>query len=304
MHNDLPTPVILDPRFKALIVGHAKLEHLGTGYRWSEGPAYFPAGRYLIWSDVPSDRMMRFDETDGSVSVFRQPSNNSNGNTVDGQGRLITCEHLTRQVTRTEHDGSVTVLADRFEGKRFNSPNDVVVKSDGSIWFTDPTYGIDSDYEGIRAEPEIDGSYVYRLDPATSALTCVIRDRVRPNGLAFSPDEHILYVADTGVTHVPGLPAAIYAYPVAADGRTLGAPKHFATCEEGLYDGFRLDREGNLWTSAGRSVFCYAPDGTHIGTIPVGEIVGNLCFGGIHKNRLYICGQTSLYSLFVKTSGA
>lgn len=304
MRNDLPTPVLLDPRFKALIVGHAKLEHLGTGYRWSEGPAYFPAGRYLIWSDIPNNRMMRFDETDGSVSVFRHPSNNSNGNTVDGQGRLVTCEHLTRRVTRTEHDGSVTVLADRFEGKRFNSPNDVVVKSDGSIWFSDPTYGIDSDYEGVRAPAEIDGSYVYRLDPETGALTCVIRDRVKPNGLAFSPDERILYVADTGNTHVPGLPATIHAYPVASDGQTLGAPSHFATCPEGHFDGFRLDREGNLWTSAGRNVFCYAPDGTHIGTIPVGEIVANVCFGGIHKNRLFICGQTSLYSLYVKTNGA
>lgn len=304
MRDDLPEPIIHDPRFRTLVIGHAKLERLWTGGRWAEGPAYFAAGRYLVWSDIPNDRMLRFDETDGSVSIFRQPSNNANGNTTDRQGRLVTCEHLTRCVTRTEHDGSITVLADRFEGKRFNSPNDVVVKSDGSIWFSDPAYGIDSDYEGLRARPELDGCYAFRLAPETGALTLVLKDRVRPNGLAFSPDEKILYVADTGSSHVPGLPATIHAYPVNPDGASLGAPTLFATCPDGKFDGFRVDRDGNIWTSGGKSVLCYAPDGTHLGTIPVGEIVANVCFGGPKRNRLYICGQTSLYSIFVKANGA
>lgn len=299
MRDDLPTPIHHDARFKALVIGHAKLEHLWTGCRWAEGPAYFPAGRYMVWSDIPNDRMMRFDETDGSVSVFRLPSQNSNGNTVDRQGRLVTCEHLTRRVTRTEHDGSITVLADRFEGKRLNSPNDLVVKSDGSIWFTDPAYGIDSDYEGIRARQELEACYLFRLDPETGALTKVLDDRDRPNGLAFSPDEGLLYVADTG-SHVP---PTIHAYPVGKDGKSLGKPSLFATCPDGKFDGFRVDTGGNIWTSGGKSVLCYAPDGTLIGTIPVGEIVANVCFGGPRRNRLYICGQTSLYSIFVKTNG-
>ena len=210
-----------DPRFNARVIGHTLLEKLFTGCRWAEGPAYFAAGRYLVWSDIPNDRLMRFDETDGSVSVFRQSSNNANGNTTDRQGRLVTCEHITRRVTRTEHDGTITVLADRFEGKRLNSPNDVVVKSDGSIWFTDPTYGIDSDYEGIAAPSEIGRSNVYRLDPDSGALTAVITDRVQPNGLAFSPDEKTLYVVDTGASHQRDLPVTITAYAVGGDGRTF-----------------------------------------------------------------------------------
>lgn len=293
-----------DPRFNARVIGHTLLEKLFTGCRWAEGPAYFAAGRYLVWSDIPNDRLMRFDETDGSVSVFRQSSNNANGNTTDRQGRLVTCEHLTRRVTRTEHDGTITVLADRFEGKRLNSPNDVVVKSDGSIWFTDPTYGIDSDYEGIAAPSEIGRSNVYRLDPDSGALTAVITDRVQPNGLAFSPDEKTLYVVDTGASHQRDLPVTITAYAVGGDGRTLGASSTFATCPEGFFDGFRCDIHGNIWTSAGRNVFCYAPDGAHIGTIAIGEIVANVCFGGPRRNRLYICGQTSLYAIYLNTRGA
>jgi len=291
-----------DPRFSHLVIGHANLEKLASGCRWAEGPAYFAAGRYLIWSDIPNDRMMRFDETDASVSVFRSPSFNSNGNTVDREGRLVTCEHLARRVTRTEHDGSITVLADRYEGRRLNSPNDVVVKSDGSIWFSDPTYGIDSDYEGRQSESEIGASNVYRIDGDTGRLSLVVSDRVKPNGLAFSPDETRLYVADTGATHVSGLPATIWSYSV--EGQTVGRSALFATCPDGLFDGFRCDIHGNIWTSAGRSVFCYAPDGTHLGTIPIGEIVANVCFGGPHRNRLYVCGQTSLYSIYLNTRAA
>ena len=291
-----------DPRFSRLVIGHANLEKLASGCRWAEGPAYFAAGRYLIWSDIPNNRMMRFDETDASVSVFRAPSFNSNGNTVDREGRLVTCEHLARRVSRTEHDGSITILADQYEGRRLNSPNDVVVKSDGSIWFSDPTYGIDSDYEGRQSESEIGASNVYRIDPGNGRISLVVSDRVKPNGLAFSPDETRLYVADTGATHVSGLPATIWSYNV--EGQTVGSSALFATCREGLFDGFRSDIHGNIWTSAGRNVFCYAPDGTHLGTIPIGELVANVCFGGPHRNRLYICGQTSLYAIYLNTCAA
>lgn len=303
-HHKTPGEIVVhDPRFARLIIGHARLERLWTGGRWVEGPAYFPAGRYLIWSDIPNNRLMRFDETDASVSVFREPANNTNGNTTDRAGRLISCEHLTRSLTRTEVDGKIRVLADRFEGKRLNSPNDVVEKSDGTLWFTDPTYGIDSDYEGARADSEVGGSWVYRLDPASGTLAAVIKDRVQPNGLAFSPDESLLYVVDTGATHQPGLPVTIHAYPV-GQGGNLGVPTLFATCPSGFYDGFRLDTEGNLWTSAGTSVHCHASDRTLIGEIHIGEIVGNLCFGGPKRNRLYICAQTSLYALFVNARAA
>jgi len=291
-----------DPRFSRLVIGHANLEKLASGCRWAEGPAYFAAGRYLVWSDIPNNRMMRFDETDSSVSVFRSPSFNSNGNTVDREGRLVTCEHLARRVSRTEHDGSITVLADNYEGRRLNSPNDVVVKSDGSIWFSDPTYGIDSDYEGQQSESEIDASNVYRIDGSTGGISLIVSNRVKPNGLAFSPDETTLYVADTGATHVSGLAATIWSYSL--DGQTVGPCSLFATCPEGLFDGFRCDIHGNIWTSAGRNVFCYSPDGTHIGTIPIGEIVANVCFGGPNRNRLYICGQTSLYAIYLNTRGA
>lgn len=291
-----------DPRFLRLVIAHANLEKLATGFRWAEGPAYFAAGRYLVWSDIPNDRMMRFDETDGSVSVFRCPSFNSNGNTTDQEGRLVTCEHLMRRVTRTEHDGSITVLADRYDGHRLNSPNDVVVKSDGSIWFSDPTYGIDSDYEGRQSPSEIGASNVYWIDANTGKVSLAVSDRVQPNGLAFSRDETVLYIADTGATHVSGLPATIWSYEV--EGQAIAAASLFATCPEGLFDGLRCDIHGNIWTSAGRDVFCYAPDGTHLGTIPIGEIVANVCFGAPRRNRLYICGQTSLYAIYLNTRGA
>lgn len=217
---------ILDPRFKGLVNGNVRLDHLYTGCRWAEGPAWFGAGRYLVWSDIPNNRQLRYDEADGSVSEFRVPANNSNGNTVDRQGRQVTCEHGLRRVTRTEHDGTITVIADRFEGKRFNSPNDVVVKSDNSIWFTDPTYGIDSDYEGHKSESEIGRSNVYRVDPSTGAVTAVITDMVKPNGLAFSRDESQLYVADTGRTHVPQGPAHIRVFDIkdGKAGRVVSLP--------------------------------------------------------------------------------
>jgi gluconolactonase len=295
--------VTLDERFRRLAVGNARLEKLAEGCRWAEGPAYFPAGRYLVWSDVPNDRMMRYDETSSAVSVFRAPSGYSNGNTVDRQGRLVTCEHGFRRVTRTEHDGSITVVASHHDGKRFNSPNDVVVKSDGSIWFTDPAYGIDTDYEGHKAESEIGGCHVYRVDPQSGAVTQVADDFVRPNGIAFSPDEKRLYVADTGATHMPDGPRHIRVFDVSEDGRLAGGSV-FATCTSGLFDGFRLDDAGRIWTSAGDGVHCYDPDGTLIGKILVPENVANVVFGGPKRNRLYICATTSLYAVMLHVNGA
>lgn len=293
---------IIEARFKQCLTGHGRVERLWTGARWLEGPAWFAAGRYLLLSDIPNDRMLRWDETSGVVSEFRKPANNSNGNTVDREGRLVTCEHLTRRVTRTEVDGSITVIADSFEGKRLNSPNDVVVRSDGSIWFTDPDYGIISDYEGERQEAEIGGCHVYRVDPASGGVTKVAGDFVKPNGLAFSPDEKRLYVADTGASHVAGGPRHIRAFDVADDGMLSGGAV-LAECSSGLFDGFRVDRQGRIWTSAGDGVHCIEPDGHLIGKIRIPEGVANVEFGGARKNRLFICGTTSLYSAYLTVNG-
>jgi gluconolactonase len=287
----------LDERFAACINRNAHLEKLWTGCRWAEGPAYFPAGRYLVWSDIPNNRMLRFDECDGNVSVFRQPSHYANGNTVDRQGRLVTAEH-GRRVTRTEHDGRITVIADRFEGKRLNSPNDVVVKSDDSIWFTDPPFGILSDYEGDKGESELGKNYVFRVDGQSGAITTVVDDFVRPNGLAFSPDEKLLYIADSH-------PSArnMHVFDVTAAG-TLTNGRVFATCRAGRFDGFRLDDAGRIWTSTDEGVHCYDPDGTLIGKIFVPEILSNVVFGGLKRNRLFICATTSLYSVMLLVNGA
>ncbi len=293
---------ILDPRFEACLIGHARVERLWTGARWCEGPAWFPAGRYLIWSDIPNNRMLRWDETDGSVSVFRQPSMNSNGNTVDGAGRLVTCEHLARRVTRTEHDGSITVLADSFDGKRLNSPNDVIVDSDGAVWFTDPDYGIMIDYEGARADSQIGACHLYRIAPDTGDIAIAADDYVKPNGLALSPDERTLYVADTGASHIKGGPRHIRRHAVGPDGALTGG-EVIADCTNGLFDGFRIDRDGRIWTSAADGVHCLTPDGQLIGKILIPEIVANVCFGGPRLNRLFICGTTSLYSVYLAING-
>jgi gluconolactonase len=294
---------VLDPRFEPCLIGHARVERLWTGTRWAEGPAWFAAGRYLIWSDIPNNRMMRFDEANGNVGEFRKVSNNSNGNTVDRQGRLVTCEHGARRVTRTEHDGSITVLADKYDGKRLNSPNDVVVRSDGSIWFTDPPYGILFDYEGHLSTMEQDGAHVYRIDGTTGALTRVATDFQKPNGLAFSPDEKYLYIADTGITHKVNGPKHIRRFEVSADGSKLGKNHIFADCNSGLFDGFRIDSDGRIWTSAGDGVHCFDSDGTLIGKILIPELVSNVCFGGPKLNRLFICGTTSLYSCYLAING-
>jgi gluconolactonase len=294
---------ILDARFGRYGRTSARVEKLYEGSRWAEGPAYFAAGRYLVWSDIPNDRMLRWDETTGAVGVFRAPAGYTNGHTVDREGRLVSCEHGARRVTRTEHDGSITVIADRFEGKRLNSPNDVVVASDGAVWFTDPTYGIDSDYEGYRAESEIGASNVYRVDPQTAACALAADDFVRPNGLAFSPDERRLYVSDTGMTHVPDGPRHIRVFEVGAGGALTGG-EVFATCTEGMFDGLRFDEEGRLWAGAGDGVHCYDGDGTLLGKVRVPETVANVAFGGPRRNRLFICATTSLYAVLLPFAGA
>jgi gluconolactonase len=293
---------VIDARFHKLALPYIHVEKLYTGCRWAEGPAWFAAGRYLVWSDIPNDRVMRWDETDGSVSVFRQPALNSNGHSVDLQGRLISCEHRGRCVSRTEHDGTRTVLASHFEGQRFNSPNDVVVKSDGSIWFSDPSYGIDSEYEGDAAPSEIGAQRVYRVDAASGAISVVASDFVQPNGLAFSPDESLLYIVDTGATHRLEGPHHVRRFSVGANGALTGG-EVFATCPIGLYDGLRVDVHGNLWLSAGDGVHCHAPDGALLGKVLIPESVSNLCFGGAKRNRMFICGTTSLYSVYLNTRG-
>ena len=294
---------VFEPEFRACLAGPERVARLWTGGRWCEGPAWFAAHGTLVWSDIPNNRMLRLDELNGTVGVFRERSNHSNGNTVDREGRLVTCEHLTRRVTRTEHDGRITVLADRWQGKRLNSPNDVVVRSDGSVWFTDPSYGILSDYEGERAESEIGACHVYRIDPLTTAVSQVADDFVKPNGLAFSPDESTLYVADTGASHAADGPRHIRQLKVSADGRRLGASALFADCTNGLFDGFRLDRQGRLWCSAGDGVHAYAPTGALLGKILIPETVANVCFGGPKRNRLFICATSSLYAIHLKVNG-
>ena len=294
---------VLDSRFERLFVSTARLDTLFTECRWAEGPAYFAAGHYLVWSDIPNDRMLRYDECDGSVGVFRQPSGHSNGNTVDRAGRLVTCEHGGRRVSRTEVDGRVVTLADSYHGKRLNSPNDIVEKSDGSLWFTDPTYGIDSDYEGHQGEVEQAGNFVYRLDPRSGELKVVADDFIQPNGIAFSPDERLLYIVDTGRSHRPDGPRHIRSFDVREDGQLVSRGL-FAECTHGSFDGLRLDTQGRIWTSAGDGVHCYDPDGTLIGKIKVPEVVANVCFGGPKRNYLYICGTTSLYGVRLPVTGA
>jgi len=287
---------IIDERFRALFNSSAALDLIHRGCRWAEGPVWFKDGNYLLWSDIPNNRMLRYI-SEGGVSVYRADARYSNGNTRDRQGRLVTCEHGARRVTRTEIDGSITVLADSFEGKRLNSPNDVVIHSNGSIWFSDPTYGIQSDYEGHKATPEQDTNNVYRIDPQTGVVEAVVRDFVQPNGLAFSPDETRLYVADSGS------PRHIRVFDV-VDGRALSSGRVFCTVDPGVPDGFRFDIEGNLWTSAADGVHCFAPDGTLLGKILTPERVANLTFGGPKGNRLYIAATSSIYAIYVTTNGA
>ncbi len=295
---------VLDASFAKYRLPLASVEQLATGCRWAEGPVWFGDGRYLLWSDIPNNRIMKWGEETGAVSVFRKPSHNSNGNTRDRQGRLITCEHDARRVTRTEYDGAVTVLMDRFEGKRLNSPNDVVVKSDGSVWFTDPPFGILGYYEGHRAPQEIDTN-VYRLDPETGNASVAAGDVVGPNGLCFSPDEKILYVVESRTT-----PRHILAFDVSADGTELANKRILIDAgPEGTPDGMRCDVEGNIWAGWGMTealdgVRIFNPEGRPIGHIHLPERCANLCFGGRWRNRLMMAASHSVYALYVNTQGA
>ncbi len=287
-----------DERFGTCIKSQARLDHLYEGCRWAEGPAYFPAHRALVWSDIPNDRMLRYDEATGNVGVFREPAGYTNGHTVDAQGRLVSCEHGNRRVTRTEPDGTITVLADRFDGKRLNSPNDVVVKSDGAIYFTDPAYGIESDYEGNKGHSEIGACHVFRIDPKTGALSHR-RRRLRPPERA-----RVLARRDAAVRLRHRRAASTCACSTSPRTGRLSGGEVFAECTVGAFDGFRLDDAGRIWTSAGDGVHCYDPDGTLLGKVLVPEAVANVAWGWPKRNRLYICATTSLYAVLLAVNGA
>lgn len=299
-----PSVRVLDPSFSQYRLPLASVERLTEGCRWSEGPVYFGDGRYVLWSDIPNNRILRWDETTGVVSAYRQPSNNANGNTRDRQGRLVTCEHDSRRVTRTEYDGSITVVADSYDGKRLNSPNDVVVKSDGSIWFTDPVFGILGYYEGHKDISELAPS-VYRIDAKTGAVSKLTDQIEGPNGLAFSPDESKLYVVASRAT-----PRKLIAFDVIADGTRLAEGRTFIDAGPGTPDGFRVDVDGNLWCGWGMGeeeldgVRVFNKAGEPIGHIALPERCANLCFGGRYRNRLFMAASHSLYALYVNTQGA
>ena len=293
---------VFDERFRNCVNRTSHVQQLWTGARWTEGPVHFPLGRYVLFSDIPNDRIMRYDETDGSVSVFRTPCGYANGHTVDRQGRLVSCEHGGRRVSRTEHDGSITVIADSYQGKKLNSPNDVVVKSDGSIWFTDPPYGILSDYEGHKAAQE-NGNNVYRVDGASGAITVVADDFIRPNGLAFSPDEKKLYIVDSAGGRTKGQPKHIRVFDVGDDGKLTGG-KEFADCTAGRFDGMRFDSDGRLWAATDDGVHCLDTDGTLIGKVKIPEICSNVVFGGAKRNMLYVTATNSLYGVLLHVNGA
>jgi gluconolactonase len=299
-----PSVQVLDPAFNKYRLLLASVERLYTGARWSEGPVYMGDWRCLLWSDIPNNRILRWDEETGRTSVYRKPSNNANGNTRDRQGRLVTCEHDARRITRTEYDGTITVLMDKFDNKPLNSPNDIVVKSDDSIWFSDPPFGILGNYEGHVATPELPTN-VYRLDPRTKQATAVAAGDYRPNGLAFSPDESKLYIINASAT-----PREILVYDVTDNGTKLANKRVFITAEPGgTPDGFRLDVDGNLWCGWGMGnaqqdgVKVFDSTGKPIGFIALPERSANVCFGGVKRNRLFMAASHSVYSLYVNTQG-
>jgi gluconolactonase len=291
---------ILDNRFRAMVLPNAPLEILGEGYRWLEGPVWFADHDCLYVSDLPNDRILRWSE-DGGVCVFRRPSGFANGHARDRQGRLIGCSHRKRCVTRTEIDGTVTVLASHHEGKRLNSPNDIVCKSDGSIWFSDPLYGINTDYEGGKQAPELPPA-LYRLDSVTGVLRVVADDFEGPNGLAFSPDERLLYVAETGRQFDPEPRQYIRRFEVGEDGRLSGGER-FHKVKPGFADGFRVDEQGNIWSSAADGVHCISPKGELLGKILTPGLVSNLVFGGRNRSRLFLCASQRLMAIYTNFRG-
>jgi gluconolactonase len=292
-----PIPVVWD-RFDSTFAGtsgDAVLERPFSAGRWLEGPTYFAAGRYLVFSDIPNDRILRWDEGSGSVSLFRAPAGYANGHTRDRAGRLVSCEQGNRRITRTEHDGTVTILADRHDGRRLNSPNDIVEHSDGSLWFTDPSYGIETDYEGVRAESEIGACHVYRVDPRDGDIQIVADDFERPNGLAFSADESVLYVVDTRRKH-------LRSFDVGPRGRLSGGGV-VAECTAGSFDGIRLDQDGRIWAAAHDGLHCFHSSGDLLGKLRIPQVVSNLSFGGLRLNQLFITATSTLYTLRVNFSG-
>ena len=311
-----PDIIALDKRFEKLKLGSTPIQRLHTGTLWAEGPAWNGVGRYLLWSDIPNNLQLRWLEEDGHVSVLRYPANNSNGNTFDYEGRQIACEHGTRRVVRYEHKGDTTILAEKWDGKPLNAPNDVVVHPDGGIWFTDPGYGSLGHYEGNKGELHIKEA-VYRIDPKAGKMEKVTDDIFKPNGLCFSPDYRKLYIADTGASHYPEAPRNIKMWDI-VDGTKLRNGREFTSMKmkmekgevAGLADGIRADVEGNIWVGAGwvgegyDGVQIFAPDGQRIGQILLPEICSNLCFGGRKRNRLFMTGSQSLYAVYVETQGA
>ena len=301
-----PDPLVrvVDPSFARYRLGLARVEQIAGGMRWTEGPIWFGDGRYLLWSDIPNNRIMRWDEETGAVTAFRKPANFANGNTRDRQGRLLTCEHGTRRVSRTEYDGTITTIADRYDGKPLNSPNDVVCKSDGSIWFTDPPFGILGYYEGYIKKVELPTN-VYRWDAKTQKLAVVAGDVNRPNGLAFSPDESKLYIVEAGTN-----PRNVLQYDVVDGGTRLSNKRALIDVGNGTPDGFKVDVDGNLWMGWGMGaegldgVAIFNKEGKPIGRIDLPARCANLCFGGTYRNRLFMCGSTGMYSLYVNTQGA
>jgi len=290
---------ILDDRFRDLVLPNVRLRKISGGHLWTEGPVWFPAHQCLLFSDIPNQKIFRW-MCDGSVNEFRDHSDFANGNTRDMNGCLVTCQHGSRTVTRTEHNGKITTLADGFEGRRLNSPNDVVVKTDGSIWFTDPTYGILSNYEGYKATPEQEFNNVFRLEPETGIVESVAQDFRQPNGLAFSNDEKLLYVTESGSSHDATIPAVIRVYDVVGES-ALGNGRDFAEIDNGLPDGIRVDCYGNVWSSAADGVHCFDPGGKLLGKVLVPETVSNLTFGGARGNELMITATSSVYAIHVNS---
>lgn len=293
---------ILDPRFRSFVLPNAPLVPLGEGFAWLEGPVWFADQDCLLVSDLPNDRILRWTE-DGGISVFRKPAGFPNGHTRDRQGRLVGCSHQHRHLTRTELDGSITVLAEHYRGRRLNSPNDLVCRSDGTIWFTDPLYGINTDYEGGKQQSELPPA-LYRLDPADGSLTVMADDFEGPNGLAFSPDERRLYVSESGRQFAEEPVRHIRVFDVREDGRRLSEGRIFHTISLGFADGFRVDQDGNVWSSAADGVHCIAPDGTKLGRIAVPFPVSNLTFGGRNRARLFICASHTLFAIYTNQRGA